>query len=145
MKEVVFGFLAAGVEALADGQVIIIRPDMDGLMVSQIPIQGRFVFVAKLSFRAEELSQAHAVRVECTKPDGSRTVIGGSGLTLLPNPQNPAEDSKTMTIGVIDIKIEAAGLYQFHLLVDNNDVMTKPLTVLQLPQVTPVATMGPRP
>jgi hypothetical protein len=141
VKDVVFGFLAGGVEQLADGQIIITRPDMDGLLLPRIPIQGTFFFIAKLSFAADEITQPHTVRVECTKPNGARVPIGGSGLTLVPNPQNPAADTTTMTIGVIALNFEATGLYQFHLIVDNVETLIRSLNVMQFPQGTPPVTM----
>ena len=147
MKGIVFAFLASGVETLTDGQVIIIRPDVEGFMVSQIPIQAQFNFVAKLAFGAEEISQSQRVIVECTKPDGTRAALSGEMPLPLPlNPQNPAADVKSMTIASIGMNFEAPGLYQFHLLLNGNEILVRSLNIVQIPQgAIPVQMMGQRP
>ena len=137
MKQVFFAFLAQNVELLADGQVTISRPDIDGLTALQVPFDASLFFVAKLIFAADETSRPHTVFIEYTKPDGVRLPIGGQmPLLVQTNPQNPSADAKSMVIAAMGVKFESIGVYVFRMMVDEEEIATRDLNITRLPQDT---------
>jgi len=134
VKEVAFAFLANVAELLMDGRLVVIGPDIDGFMCSQIPIGAQLSFVAKLIFAAEEVSQSHTFSIEYAKPDGTRVpLVTSLPIVLRVSQENPTGDVKTVVVAAMGMNFDAPGKYTFYGKVDQQDVVNRSFNILRLP------------
>jgi hypothetical protein len=129
--ELSFAFLAKMADHLADGQLLLIGPDFDAVACSQFPVQIPISIAIKLFAEPREINKPHTLRIELTKPDGSRGIIGiESEIATRVNEFDPTRRSgASIVVNMLGMVFESAGDYLFHVIVDDREVKSLSLSL----------------
>jgi hypothetical protein len=124
-----FAFLASSADHLMDGRMLVVGPDIETLLCSQFPATATIALAMKLAFDPEEVGKPHTLAVEYTKPGGTLAkIMGQTPIGLKPNPEDPNLKAFASIIANLTITFESAGIYQFHLAIDDQEIKSLSLT-----------------
>lgn len=132
--KLVYALLASGAEFTPDGRLWVLGGDIDVLYVQDTPaIQPVLTLVAKLLVPPTECETEHRLRIELTDPDNVR-IRPDAELMFAPHIQ-PEYPDHAVGIGLSfvfqHLQFEQPGDHIFQIFVDDVELGTLPLTIMQ--------------
>lgn len=138
-----WALLANAAEAPPSGLVYILGGGFDTLIRDQFPTPFGGVVVLRLQTTRLETERVHKVEVHCTDQDG-KPFVPQPIVVVLPPRQVPADYphgwdlSASIVINLTSVPIERPGLYNFEILIDDQQVRTLPFRVVKAAAVQTV-------
>jgi hypothetical protein len=131
-----WALLASAAEAPPSGLVYILGAGIDTLMREQFPTPFGGSLVIRLLTTRLESERAHKVEVHCSDEDGQAVLTQPIMLTLPPR-HVPADYphgwdlAASIVMNLAGVPIPHAGLYNFEILVDDQQVRSLPFRAVQ--------------
>jgi hypothetical protein len=131
-----WALLANAAEAPPNGLVYILGAGIDTLVREQFPTPFGGAIVLRLLTTRLESERAHKVEVHCSDEDGGAVLPQPIMLTIPPR-QVPAEHphgwdlAAHIVINLAGVPIPQSGLYNFEILIDDQQVRTLPFRAVK--------------
>ena len=138
-----WALLASAAEGPANGLVYILGAGIDTLWRDQYPTVFAGALVLRLLTTRLESERSHNVEVHCSDEDG-RPVLPQPMVLNIPPRQVPPEHphgwdlAAHIVINLTGVRIEKPGLYNFEILVDDQQVRSLPFRAVMAPPMQAV-------
>jgi hypothetical protein len=132
--EIEFAFLADAAQAPSGSKLYVLGGGIDELAASAFPaIHPQMVLVLKLKVHPTECNRPHKLEVEFWDPDGRRLGPAISGeFAAQRDETNPTRPRFVQLLfNIAGLQLPAPGDYDFHIVVDGQQMKTVPLYVYQ--------------
>jgi hypothetical protein len=131
-----WALLASAAEGPPNGLVYILGAGIDTLWRDQYPTNFGGAMVLRLLATRLESERSHKVEVHCSDEDGGPVLAAPIVLTI-PARVVPTEHPKgwdlaaQIVINLAGVRIDRAGLYNFEIMIDDQQVRTLPFRAVQ--------------
>ena len=132
-----FAFLAQYADFVTDGKLAIFGAGIDGVQTSAIPFQSYSMsLVVKFLVDPEDEDRPHLYRIEITTPAGERKLVTENQVNVQRDETGVAQRGSNLIVN-LNIHYSAAGLYYLHIVLDDADVKSLPISVSLVPELNP--------